>query len=70
MEASRFVSHRSPTTEKFDVYRADLLNPSSIEPTAEIKHPAAPSEPDLKDEGKFEMTEEEERELAELLDSD
>jgi hypothetical protein len=49
---------------------ADLLNPSSIEPTAEIKHPAAPSEPDLKDEGKFEMTEEEERELAELLDSD
>ncbi|KIM87594.1 hypothetical protein PILCRDRAFT_284328 [Piloderma croceum F 1598] len=48
----------------------DLLNPSPIEPTAEIKHPPAPPKSDLKDEGKFEMTEEEERELAELLDSD
>jgi WD40 repeat protein len=44
----------------------DLLNPSPVATTSENKQPAF----QLKDEGKFEMTEEEERELAELADSD
>ena len=44
----------------------DLLNPPPVTTTSENKLPALK----LKDEDKFEMTEEEERELAELADSD
>ena len=48
----------------------DLLNPPPVAPTVEIKQLVAPPNPNSKDDDKFEMTEEEERELAELLDSD
>lgn len=47
----------------------DLLNPSPVAPIAESKHLVTPPTSKSKDEGNFEMTEEEERELAELLDS-
>jgi len=49
----------------------DLLNSLPGEPTAEPKlMPGTPPALKSKDEGKFEMTEEEERELAELFGSD
>jgi len=47
----------------------DLLNPSPVVSTIETKQCATPPISKSKDESKFEMTEEEERELAEL-DSD
>jgi len=48
----------------------DLLNPSPVASAAESKHLATPPTSKSKDESNFEMTEEEERELAELLDTD
>jgi len=48
----------------------DLLNPQLTVPIIEKKGPATPLKAKSKDGGKFELTEEEERELAELLSSD
>lgn len=59
------------TCEKISHRCIDLLNPSPVAPADKSKQSAAPrptfaSEDDVK----FKMTEDEERELAELLDSD
>jgi hypothetical protein len=48
----------------------DLLNPPPIATILETQQPAAEPKSKSEDKGEFEMTEEEERELAELVDSD
>lgn len=58
------------TCEKISHRYIDLLNPP-VAPVDEPKQSAAPRPTSAsEDDAKFKMTEDEERELAELLDSD
>jgi hypothetical protein len=71
MEAKWYVVFLSPIDTSTNCeYRPELLNPASILRAPETKEETsnAPAPPSRGDQ--FQMTEEEERELAELLDSD